>query len=108
MTRVMIVVTVSPDAADAVLDAIAQAGGGQVGKYTHCAFTSAGDGRFKAAEDAAPHVGQAGVINREPEIRIETFCPREKARAVMAAIRAAHPYEEPVIYALPVIDEAEL
>lgn len=104
----MIIVTVSPDAADIVLDAIAQAGGGQVGNYTHCAFTTSGDGRFKANDDATPHVGQAGDINREPEIRIETFCPRSDAKAVVDAIRTAHPYEEPVIYVVPVLSYDEL
>jgi hypothetical protein len=42
------------------------------------------------------------------EVRIETFCDRDRAKAVVAAIRAAHPYEEPVIYLLPLLDEADL
>lgn len=102
--QLMIIVTVSPDAVDAVLDAIAEAGGGAIGAYTHCAFTTTGTGRFKAAADANPHVGSAGSINAEPEVRIETFCPREAGSDVVAAIRAAHPYEEPVIYVVPLLD----
>ena len=106
--KVLVITTVSPDAADNVLNAIALAGGGQVGNYTHCAFTTSGDGRFKATDDATPHVGQAGAINREPEIRIETFCPRNNAKSVVDAIRAAHPYEEPVIYVVPILSYDEL
>ncbi|GAB4575999.1 MAG: NIF3 1 [Anaerolineae bacterium] len=106
--RVMIVVTVPPDAVDAVLDAIAGAGGGVIGNYTHCAFTSAGAGRFKPEAGATPHVGAVEEINSVDEVRIETFAGRAQAKAVVAAIRAAHPYEEPVIYIIPLLSEEEL
>lgn len=108
MSRVMIVTTITPPDADALLEAIAAAGGGRAGLYTHCAFFVEGDGRFKPDASASPHVGVVGAINREREIRIETFCDRAEAKAVVQAIRAAHPYEEPVIYIIPLIDEAEL
>lgn len=108
MSRVMIVVTLPPDVTDVVLSAIAAAGGGQVGHYTHCAFTTEGQGRFKPSDDASPHSGIVGAINSESEVRIETFCLRASALAVVQAIRAAHPYEEPVIYIVPVLDEADL
>src|SRR5690606_26293872 len=45
--RVMIVVGTPTEAVEAVLEAIAGAGGGVVGNYTHCAYTNAGQGRFK-------------------------------------------------------------
>ncbi len=106
--RIMIVVTVPPEQADTVLDAISGAGGGSIGEYTHCGFTSTGDGRFKPSDAANPHVGAKDTINRVDEVRIETFCKRDVAKAVVAAIREAHPYEEPVIYLIPLLDEAEL
>ena len=106
--QLMIVTTVSPDGVDAVLDAVSAAGGGIAGNYTHCAFTTDGLGRFKASDDATPHVGSAGDINQEPEIRIETFCDRAVGKAVVQAIRDAHPYEEPVIYIVPLLDEDDL
>ena len=102
--KLMIVVTVSADGVDAVLDAIAGAGGGEIGAYTHCAFTNKGTGRFRASDDANPHVGIVNSINAEPEVRIETFCPRVAGKAVVAAIREAHPYEEPVIYVVPLLN----
>lgn len=106
--QILIITTVPPDALEAVLSAIAAAGGGTIGEYTHCAFTNVGDGRFKPKETANPHVGQVGAINRVEEARIETFCRRDVAKAVVAAIRASHPYEEPVIYLLPLLSEADL
>jgi hypothetical protein len=108
MQRIMIVVGTPPDYVDHVLDAIATAGGGVLGDYTHCAFTSLGTGRFKPGSEANPHVGAIGQINAVDEVRIETFCDRAIAKAVVAAIRQAHPYEEPVIYLIPLLSEEEL
>jgi hypothetical protein len=106
--KIMIVVTAPPEAVERILDAISQAGGGIIGHYTHCAFTSMGSGRFKPDDAASPHVGAVGQINIVEEVRIETFCERKIARSVMQAIRAAHPYEEPVIYWIPLLSEDEL
>lgn len=106
--RVYIVTTVPESHLTAVLDAISAAGGGIVGHYTHCAFTNAGVGRFKPDAEANPHVGAKESINAVDEWRIETFCDRSVAKAVTTAIRDAHPYEEVVIYILPLLDEADL
>ena len=108
MSQVMIVVGVPPENVADVLSAISEAGGGIIGDYTHCAYTNAGEGRFKPSADANPHIGDKESINSVPETRIETFCARDKAKAVAQAIRQAHPYEEPVIYLIPLLDEAEL
>ncbi|QPC82716.1 hypothetical protein G4Y79_24030 [Phototrophicus methaneseepsis] len=106
--RVMIVVGAPPENVTAVLDAISGAGGGIVGDYTHCAFANPGEGRFKPSAEAHPHVGDRETINRVPEVRIETFCERRLAKQVAQAIRAAHPYEEPVIYIVPLLSEDDL
>lgn len=106
--KVMIVTGTPPSHLDAVLSAISGAGGGELENYTHCAFTVAGYGRFKPAEGSQPFFGRAGEISQGYEIRIETFCERDRARAVVAAIREAHPYEVPVIYIIPLLDEGDL
>ncbi|MFN8374908.1 MAG: hypothetical protein U0694_18785 [Anaerolineae bacterium] len=108
MQRVLIITTLPEKNVNDVLDAVAAAGGGIVGEYTHCAFTSSGTGRFKPSAAANPHVGAVGEINAEPEVRVETFCARDRAKAVVQAIRKAHPYEEPVIYVVPLLEEDEL
>jgi dinuclear metal center YbgI/SA1388 family protein len=82
-------------AADRVLDAVAAAGAGRIGAYTHCSFRSEGTGTFFAAAGTQPVVGQRGELNREPELRIEFVVPAAREAAVLAALVAAHPYEEP-------------
>lgn len=106
--QIQIIVGVPPEHVGAVLDAIAQAGGGSLGEYTHCAYTSMGKGRFKPSSAANPAVGEKGEINEVDEVRVETFCSRDIAKQVVAAIRAAHPYEVPMIYLLPVLSLDDL
>ena len=106
--RVYLVTSVPETHLNAVLDALAGAGAGVIGHYACCSFTSAGIGRFRPDAAAHPALGQREQINAEAEIRVETFCPRERVKAITAALRAAHPYEEPVIYLLPLLSEADL
>jgi hypothetical protein len=103
-TQIYVVTGVPESHLEPVLDAISSAGGGIVGQYTHCAFTNSGVGRFKPDESANPHIGMKQQINSVDEWRIETFCDRDKAKAVVQAIRDAHPYEEPVIYVMPLLN----
>ena len=106
--QIMIVTSAPPINLEEVLGAIASAGGGVIGEYTHCAFTNLGQGQFKPSSQAQPHVGETNSVNQVDEIRIETFCERAVAKKVVAAIRQAHPYEEPVIYLIPLLNEHDL
>ncbi|MBZ0291243.1 MAG: divalent cation tolerance protein CutA [Anaerolineae bacterium] len=108
MSQVMIVVGVPESGLETVLSAMADAGAGVVGEYTHCSYTSEGLGRFLPGAAANPAVGQRGKVNQVAEVRVETFCAWEKAKAIVQAIRQAHPYEVPVIYIIPLLDEADL
>jgi len=90
------VVTFVPHAdAERVVDALAAAGAGSIGDYTRCAWTAPGLGTFRPGEGAQPAVGAVGVVERVPETRVEMVLPRERRAAVAAALRTAHPYEEP-------------
>jgi hypothetical protein len=106
--RLKIEVTVPLDGRDVLLQAMAEAGAGTLGEYHSCSFTVAGMGRFSATDRANPAVGRAGEATVVEEVCVQTWCSREQARTVVAAIRAAHPYEEPVIYLIPLLDEAAL
>jgi dinuclear metal center YbgI/SA1388 family protein len=81
--------------ADALIDALAAAGAGQLGDYDRCAWTSEGTGTFRAGAGARPAIGRVGEIETVPEARVEMVVPRGRRAAVVTALRAAHPYEEP-------------
>ncbi len=92
--RIKVVTFLPPGAVDAVIDAMALAGGGTIGNYDSCHFRVEGVGGFDAGAGAAPVVGSAGR-NREAEIRIEMIAPAGVRDQVVAAMVSAHPYEEP-------------
>ncbi|HEY0812727.1 MAG TPA: Nif3-like dinuclear metal center hexameric protein [Pseudonocardia sp.] len=79
----------------AVHSALAEAGAGNIGDYSHCSFATAGTGQFKPLDGAHPAIGQVGRLERVAETRLEMVLPRPRRAAVVAALRAAHPYEEP-------------
>ena len=106
--RLLLVTTVPPENLDALLQAISAAGAGVLGEYSECAFVVTGRGRFRASDSADPTVGEAGALNVVDEVRVETWVERSKARAVVAALRRAHPYEEPVIYLTALEDESTI
>lgn len=88
-------VTFCPAAhADTVRMALFDAGAGTIGNYDQCSFNTEGTGTFRAGEDTDPFVGKTGELHREPETRIEVIFPAWKEQPVLAALRAAHPYEE--------------
>ena len=90
-----LVVFVPPDALDAVRDALFAAGAGRIGAYERCSWYAEGTGTFLGGDDASPAVGRRGVEERVLEIRLETVFPADRHDAVVGALRAAHPYEEP-------------
>jgi hypothetical protein len=93
-SNVKIVVFVPETHADVVRKAMGDAGAGIIGNYSHCTFSSKGVGRFKPEQGANPHIGEVGKFEEVVEERIETICPREKLKDVIAAIKKVHPYDE--------------
>ena len=90
-----LVVFVPREALDAVRAALFAAGAGRIGDYEHCSWYTEGTGTFLGGEGTSPSVGQAGREERVAELRLETVFPSEQQDQVIAALRDAHPYEEP-------------
>ncbi len=81
--------------AQRLVDALADAGAGRVGDYDRCAFLTVGEGTFRPGAEARPTIGSPGRIEVVAETRIEMVLARARRDAVVVALRAAHPYEEP-------------
>lgn len=97
-----IVVYVPESHADALREAMGNAGAGKIGDYSHCTFTLKGIGRFKPEEGANPTIGTVGKLEEAEEERIETVCSRDTLQDVLAAIKDVHPYEEPATDVYPI------
>lgn len=78
------------------------------GRYDHCMALSRVTGCWRPLEGAVPYLGQIGEISREEELKVEFGCRGEVLGAALAAIRQVHPYEEPVIHILPLVDPRTL
>ena len=98
-----IVTFVPEEYASTVMEAMAQAGAGTIGNYSHCSFSSAGRGTFQGSPETNPFQGRAGTLESARETRLEMILPRAKAPAVISALRNNHPYEE-VAYDLYPLD----
>jgi hypothetical protein len=82
------------EALDATREAVFAAGAGRIGGYERCSWYTAGTGTFFGGEGTEPSIGQAGREERVAELRVETLVPDDRVDAVVAALVAAHPYEE--------------
>jgi hypothetical protein len=90
-----LIVFVPREALDVVRDALFEAGAGRIGRYERCSWYTQGTGTFRGGEGTSPSVGEAGREERVAELRLETVFPAERQDEVLAALRRAHPYEEP-------------
>jgi len=89
------VIYVPRENSEAVQAAVFQAGAGHIGDYSHCSWSVSGIGQFLPHDGANPAVGSVGTVERVAEDRFEVVAPARARAAVLAAMRAAHPYEEP-------------
>ncbi len=88
---------------DTVRDALFAAGAGQIGDYERCSWYTAGTGTFRGRAGTKPSVGESGREERVSELRLETVFPEERHEDVIAALLAAHPYEEPAFDVYPLL-----
>lgn len=85
--------------------ALHQAGAGIVGNYDNVFATTKVTGHWRPLEGANPAIGTIGEIETAPEIKLEINCKRELISEVLKAIHANHPYEEPLIRVIPILNK---
>jgi dinuclear metal center YbgI/SA1388 family protein len=90
---------------DTVRSAVFAAGGGVIGEYVHCSFSTEGEGTFLATEGTSPTAGEVGKDQTTGELRLEVVFPRSLRRQVIDAFVSAHSYEEPAFDVYPVENE---
>lgn len=91
-----------------VRDAICDAGAGVIGNYTYCSTSTKCIGTFKPNDKANPYIGESNKLEYVNEEKLEVVCDIEKVKDVLARLRKVHPYEEPAIDIIPLIDESSL
>jgi len=97
---VSVVVYIPESHLQKVKEAMFAAGGGKIGNYDSCCWQTEGRGQFRPLENSKPYLGQKGVVKTVVEMKVEMACEREKAAAVIAAMKAVHPYETPAYHVM--------
>ena len=87
----------------ALQEALRSADAGHIGKYDSCLSFHHVTGTWRALEGAVPYHGAVGELMCEQEIKVEVTIKAQRLRETIAAIKQVHPYEEPVINAIPLI-----
>jgi len=103
---VKIAVYAPPESLEAIAGAMWDAGAGTIGDYNDCSFHTEGIGTFRGNDSANPAIGKKNVGERVNETRLEMTSPRWRLKAVLRALIAAHPYEEPAYDVFPAENES--
>jgi hypothetical protein len=90
-----LIVFVPPEALEVVREALFAAGAGRIGDYERCSWYTEGTGTFLGGAGTDPTIGERGREERVRELRLETVYPEDRHGEVIAALRGAHPYQEP-------------
>ena len=103
-TDVKIEVYLPAENLNEMVNALNQAKAGVLGNYDHVFAISEVTGHWRPLEGSNPFIGKAGEMETAPEIKLEINCRREYVTAALLAIRSTHPYEEPLIRVIPILN----
>jgi len=81
-----------------VKQAVFAAGAGSLGDYEQCCWQVLGQGQFRPLANSQPFVGEKNKLETVSEYRVEMIIADEKLQAVVAALKASHPYEMPAYH----------
>ena len=107
VNRVKIIVTIPIENAEEVRNAICEVGAGVIGNYTHCSMSTKCIGTFKPNDNANPYIGKNNKLEFVEEEKLEVVCDADNVKKVIAKLREVHPYEEPAIDIVPLLEEKD-
>lgn len=77
----------------------------ELGDYDNVMSVTNVRGYWRPLEGANPFNGEVGKICEGEECKIEIRCKTEYAKNAINVIREIHPYEEPMINVIPIVNE---
>lgn len=105
VNRVKIFVTIPIGNVEEVRNAMCGAGAGIIGNYDYCTSSVKSIGTFKPNDNANPYIGENNKMEFVEEEKLEVVCNIENVKNVITELRKVHPYEEPAIDIIPLLDE---
>ena len=107
INTVKIIVTVPRENIEKVRKVMCDAGAGIIGNYTFCTTSTKSIGTFIPNQNANPYIGEQNKLEYVEEEKLEAVCDVKYVKKVINELRRVHPYEEPAIDIVPLIDESE-
>lgn len=87
-----------------VKSAVFAAGAGRIGDYDQCCWQVMGTGQFRPLAGSNAFIGTLNQLEQVSEYRVEMVCDDAFIKSVVAALREAHPYEEPAFDVWPLAE----
>lgn len=107
ITKVKLTVTIPSKYLTKIRESIFKIGGGQIGSYTNCSLTTKCTGTFKPTRKSHPFIGKKDRQTIIKEENLEIICNISLVKPIINIIKKTHPYEEPVINIIPLLDELD-
>lgn len=76
----------------------------RIGNYDHVMAVTQIVGYWRPLENSNPVEGEKGKINRGTQCMVTVRCPSDSVKQVLNKIYEIHPYEEPVINVIPLMN----
>lgn len=95
---------IPPDHLAALQQALRDVDAGHIGRYDSCLSYSPVTSCWRPLEGTHPYLGQVGELCRASELKVEVTCAAGAVKKTLAAVKAVHPYEEPVINVISLLD----
>ena len=106
INRVKILVTVPLEKVEEVRKAVCEVGAGVIGNYSYCTTSTKSIGTFMPNANANPYIGEKNKLEFVEEEKLEFVCDVDQTKKIISKLREVHPYEEPAIDIVPLIDES--
>lgn len=92
---------------ETVKNALFATGAGQYKEYDRCAWQTPGQGQFRPLSNSQPYLGKIDRLETVTEYKVEMICPDQHIKPAIAALLAAHPYQQPAyaIYKILTVDD---
>ena len=81
---------------------------GRLSNYDSCLAYSRVIGSWRPLDGSNPYLGAEGHISEEEELKVEVNIAAENLDATLNAIRQVHPYEEPLINIIPLLNQTNI
>lgn len=104
--RVKITVSAPVENINDIREAVCKAGAGIIGNYTCCSISTKCVGTFKPTSEANPYIGEKNTLEFVNEEKLEFVCDINNVKTVIIELKKVHPYEEPAINIIPLLDES--